>query len=235
MLRIAIVEDEIQESDLLIDFLHRYEEENGEKFEIRVFDSAAKFHFHFHSNFDLIFMDIELPDGNGMDIVKKIRETNQDVTVVFVTNMVQYAVKGYEVKAFDFIVKPVTYYNFSIKLKNVIASLNQRKDREIWISNKDGKMKIQVSTILYIEIIKHMAYFYTTKGEFNATISLSALEKELKDDHFELCNRCYLVNLRHVHAVKKGFVYVGDKELSISRSKQGDFLRALNRYLLGGN
>lgn len=233
MYRIAIVEDESEESDRLVGFLNRYQTEHSESFQIQVFSSASKFWFHFNSNFDLIFMDIELPDGNGMEVVREIRRVDENVTVIFVTNMAQYAVKGYEVRAFDFIVKPVTYYNFSVKLQNVLTIFNQNKDRDIWISNKDGKMKLSVSSILYIEIVKHMAYFYTSDGTYNATESLTSLKERLKNNHFALCNRCYLVNLKHVTAVKQGIVHVGPYRLGVSRSKQAEFLRVLNRYLAG--
>ncbi len=233
-LRIAVVEDEPSASDLLYGYLGRYSEEAQVGFQISRYYNATSFFEQFKGNFDIVFMDIELPDANGLDAVKKLRETDKDVLVVFVTNMAQFAVKGYEVQAFDFIVKPVSYYNFSVKLKNAIAAYNMKKDKTVWISNREGKRRINVSHIYYVEIVQHMLIYHTSDGTFNASGSLHTLEDELKGADFSLCNRCYLVNLRHVSAISQYTVTVGGVELQISRMKKSSFMRDLNNYLAGG-
>lgn len=235
MIRIAIVEDETSASDLLIDYLNKYANEKKEKFEIKVYSSSLMFLNEYKNNFDIVFMDIELPDGNGLETIRKIRQLDNDVIVIFVTNMAQYAVKGYEVRAFDFIVKPVTYYNFSVKLENVLHCLEKKKDSEIWISNKEGKLKLKVSSIYYIEVVQHMCFYHTGNGKFKATGSLKNIEDTLEKMNFALCNRCYLVNLKYVTSVKKGIVVVNNEELVISRSKQAEFMKRLNDYLAEGD
>lgn len=235
MIRIAIVEDEITASDLLIDYLNKYANEKKEKFEIKVYSSSLMFLNEYKNNLDIVFMDIELPDGNGLDTIRKIRQLDNDVIVIFVTNMAQYAVKGYEVRAFDFIVKPVTYYNFSVKLENVLHCFEKKKDSEIWISNKEGKLKLKVSSIYYIEVVQHMCFYHTSNGNFKATGSLKNIEDTLEKMNFALCNRCYLVNLKYVTSVKKGIVVVNNEELIISRSKQAEFMKRLNDYLAEGD
>ncbi len=235
MIRIAIVEDEKNSSDLLVNYLEKYSNDKNIRFDVKTFFTRNQILNNYNNNFDVIFMDIELPDGNGLETIRKIREVDKNVIVVFVTNMAQYAVKGYEVRAFDFIVKPVTSYNFYIKLDNILNLFEQKKDDEIWISNKDGKMKLNISSIYYIEVIQHMCIYHTKEGNFKATGSLNNIEKTLSKYNFSLCNRCYLVNLRYVTSVKKGFVLINNEELIISRAKQASFMKDLNDFLAEGD
>ncbi len=235
MIRIAIVEDEKNSSDLLVNYLEKYSNDKNIRFDVKTFFSCNQILNNYSNNFDIIFMDIELPDGNGLETIRKIREVDKNVIVIFVTNMAQYAVKGYEVRAFDFIVKPVTSYNFYIKLDNILNLFEQKKDDEIWISNKDGKMKLNISSIYYIEVIQHMCIYHTKDGNYKATGSLNNIEKTLSKYNFSLCNRCYLVNLRYVTSVKKGFVLIDNEELIISRAKQASFMKDLNDFLAEGD
>ena len=235
MIRIAIVEDDKSSSELLVSYLERYSNDKNIKFDVKTFFSCNQILNNYNNNFDIIFMDIELPDGNGLETIRKIREVDKNVIVIFVTNMAQYAVKGYEVRAFDFIVKPVTSYNFYIKLDNILNLFEQKKDNEIWISNKDGKMKLNISSIYYIEVIQHMCIYHTKDGNYKATGSLNNIEKTLSKYNFSLCNRCYLVNLRYVTSVKKGFVLINNEELIISRAKQASFMKDLNDFLAEGD
>ena len=106
MINVAIVEDEKQAADRLCSLFCRYERERGEKFRVVVFSDPVTFLANYSPDYELIMMDIDMPDLNGMDAVRKLREADREVMVIFVTNLAQYAVKGYEVDAFDFIVKP---------------------------------------------------------------------------------------------------------------------------------
>ncbi len=130
--RVCVVEDNREHSDRLVAFLGKYSRERGKEFNVSVYGDALSFLGEFCGNFDLIFMDIELPYRNGMDVVKQIREKDKKVIVVFVTNMAQYAVKGYEVDAFDFIVKPIHYSAFAIKLDRALERLgNDARQRDL--------------------------------------------------------------------------------------------------------
>lgn len=94
MIRIAIVEDEKNSSDLLVNYLEKYSNDKNIRFDVKTFFSCNQILNNYNNNFDIIFMDIELPDGNGLETIRKIREVDKNVIVIFVTNMAQYAVKG---------------------------------------------------------------------------------------------------------------------------------------------
>ena len=232
-INICVVEDDLLALNTLIEYLEKFQLENNVSFSIDKFSSAKTFVDCSNVNYDIIFMDIELPDGNGMELIREVRKFDKNVIVIFVTNLVQYAVKGYEVHAYDFIVKPISYYNFYVKLLSVLDNIEKNIDKEIWISNRDGKEKISVSSIYYIEVVQHMLYYHTSRGIFQATGSLNVLEGTLKENHFVSCNRCYLVNLKYVKAVKQNYVIVGEDSLLISRYRKNEFIKSLNDYLAG--
>lgn len=236
MIRVAIVEDEASQADLLCSYLAKYSGEHGCKLSVSRYGRAAEFLAAAEGNaFDIVFMDIELPDGNGMDAVRKLRETDRRTLVIFVTNLAQYAVKGYEVRAFDFIVKPVAYYNFILKFSAAIDSLQTNKDIEIWIKNKEGRVRLYASQIIYVEVLKHYLTYHTKDGEYTALGSIGSAAEQLKDSTFVFCNRCYLVNLKYVSQVTQTAALVGGEWLAVSRHKRADFLKSLNDFLAGGN
>ncbi len=235
MIKIAIVEDDKAQADLLSQYLDSYGNENKCDFEITHFDRAEKFLENCNGNFEIVFMDIELPDGNGMDVVRKMRETDKTTLVIFVTNLAQYAVKGYEVRAFDFIVKPIAYYNFTLKFSSALDSLETKKEIEIWIKTREGRIKLSASRIVYVEVVKHYLTYHTKDGNFTALGSIGNAADELKGSSFSFCNRCYLVNLKYVTQVTQTQTLVNGEWLQISRPKRADFLKDLNDYLAGGN
>lgn len=232
-LRIALVEDDKNAQRELLGFFDKYKEEYKQPFAVSVFDTATAFSVS-ENSYDIIFMDIMLPDGNGMDIVRKLRENKINTPVIFVTNMVQYAIKGYEVHAFDFIVKPVNYYNFKLKLTEAVNYIDRCREKQIWINTKNSKRKLDVSKIIYVDIINHYVTYHTTEGEFSSFGSLLDVQSKLGGRNFILCNRCYLVNLDYVKSVTANSVLVGDTELQISRQKRAEFMKALNEYVAEG-
>ena len=108
MWNIAIIEDEEAMSNQLVSYFAKFGKENNESFSFAIFNNAETFLKNYKKEYSVVLMDINLPGMNGMECVKKLREIDDTVLVVFVTNLSQFAVDGYEVKAFDFVVKPIS-------------------------------------------------------------------------------------------------------------------------------
>lgn len=87
---------------------------------------------------DIVFMDIEMPQMNGIEAAKKLRAFDTQCSLIFVTNMARYAVAGYEVDAMDFLVKPVGYFNFSMKLKKAVQIQKEKKNTYVLLHTRDG-------------------------------------------------------------------------------------------------
>ena len=116
MPRIAVVDDQPDMRQQLCSMIDQYSRENNCMLEVTAFSDGAQIITNYCKGFDIIFLDIEMPELGGMDAAERIRTVDPDVVLVFVTNMAQYAIRGYEVDALDFVLKPVNYYQFSTKL-----------------------------------------------------------------------------------------------------------------------
>ena len=231
---VAIVEDSPAEAELLRSYFARFTREHGVDFTLTCFASGEEFLNKYRPAYDLVLMDIGLPGHNGMETAAALRERDRSVTLIFVTNMAQFAVKGYEVDAFDFVVKPVGYSNFALKLQRALNKLDTRRDTEVLVTLSDSMVRLSASQIKYIEISGHRMVYHTTDGELYAYGNLKEVEATLGGGMFARCNNCYLVNLNYVRAVQGHTVTVGSDELQISRPRRKAFIQALNDYLGGG-
>lgn len=230
MIRIAIVEDEKQASDLLGGYVERYFGNSGGDYRLTVFDNALKFLDGYKADHDIVFMDIEMPDLDGMKAAEQLRTVDQSVIIVFVTNMQQYAVKGYAVGALDFIVKPVEYFSFSTLMDKAGRVLASRAGKEIAVKSDSGMRRVSVSRIRYIEVRRHRLTFHTEDGDFEAWGNLRDIEAELPPDLFSRCNIGYLVSLPHVAGVEGEEVVIWRERLKISRPRRKEFLADLARH-----
>ena len=134
MKNIAILEDEDGAAELLISYIEKYSAVTGQKFEIMRFKSAVEFLADYKSVYAVIFSDIQMPEMNGMDAAVELRKRDKTVSIIFITNLVQYAQRGYEVDAVSFLVKPVSYFDFSMKFKKALDIYVMNEERSFRIS-----------------------------------------------------------------------------------------------------
>ena len=229
VVHVAIVEDEQIHQDTLKAYLQRYESENDVSFHIDVFANPILLLENYKPVYDLIFMDIQMPDINGMETARRLRAMDRNVLLVFVTSLAQYAIEGYEVAAMDYILKPVQYYSFAMKLTKAIWRIDADSGDAIKIANNSGSSRLRLKDILYIEISGHTITYHTLDGgSFSGTGTLSEVEEKLRDKRFARCNSCYLVNLQYVTHVKGYQLQLKDgTELQISQPRKKAFLQAM--------
>jgi len=234
MLKVAVVENDKSDADILISYLKRYEKERSSPFDVVSFCDAVSFLEEYRPVYDIVFMDIDMPYLNGMNAAFKLREVDAEVALMFVTNLQQYAVKGYEVRALDYILKPVNYYDFSMKIEAAIKYVNSRTDKEkISINLGRGILRLAVKDIAYIEVYGHKLIYHTAEKNYEGAGPLKNIESDGALKNFIKCNSCYFVNPDYVEKVDGYTVYVGGDALAISHPRRTEFLKALNCYLGG--
>lgn len=231
---VAVVEDEPSEAGILQMYFKRYTSEHGDTFQIEYFQDGSKFLTAYQPIYDLVLMDIHLPGFSGMETAARLRKLDQSVALIFVTSLSRYAAKGYEVDAMDFLVKPVGYPNFSVKIQRALHRRQSTCRTDLLISIPNGVYRISASHIKYIEISDHSLVYHTTEGDLTSYGNLKTVEAQLDSSQFIRCNRCYLVNLAFVRGISGSSLLVAGDTLQISRPKRSAVLEALNAYLGGG-
>lgn len=231
MIRIAVVEDEELYALQIVDFLKRYEEEKHEEVQITVYRDGDGILEGYRAQFDIIFMDIQMRFVDGMTAAEEIRKMDSEVIIIFITNMAQYAIRGYEVNALDYILKPVHYFAFSQKLQRAVYRMKKRHVRHITVPVKGGILRLESSDIYYVESQGHHLIYHTREGEVMSGGTMKSAEEALRGMNFSRGNKCYLINLEHVEGVKEKCALVkGAGNLLLSRSGMKSFMLDLTSY-----
>lgn len=230
---VALVEDNPAEAGLLQEYFRRYCSDNDVNIEVKWFAEGEKFLLNYQPVYDLVLMDINLPALNGMDTATRLRRLDSSVALIFVTSLARYAIRGYEVDAMDFLLKPVSYPMFCARIQRALHKCRQEQNQTVLINLSDGVYRIATSRIKYVEVADHCLVYHTTEGNLNTYGKLKDVEEKLDSTQFIRCNRCYLVNLAFVRAVHGLTLVVGGEELQISRPKRNAVMEALNDYLGG--
>ncbi len=238
MLNIAIVDDEKNIADALNEILARYAEERKIEYHTDWYSNPVQFLTQYTDRYELVLLDIDMPDMNGLDTAKKLREMDDIVSLIFVTNMRQYAINGYGVNADDFIVKPVSYYDLAMKLDRVLKKDLRRTADVVPVKNEGSVKFISLRIVRYVEVLKHRLIYHTLDGDFEQRGTLKKLEPIFIKNHFARCNNYCFVNLRYVEGID-GFTCIvsygrnSEKkdEVIISHPRKKEFVAELGRYL----
>ena len=231
MIRIAIVEDDITYSNQLEGYLHKYETEYGEAFEITTYTDGNLIVGDYHSQFDIILMDIEMQYMDGMSAAEAIRRVDKEVVIIFITYTPQYAIRGYAVEALDYIVKPISYFAFSQRLARAIIRMKKREQKSVIISVKGGVVRLPVNSIYYIESQGHDIIYHTSSGDYVTSGTLKDAEEALASLHFFRGSKWYLINLSQVEGLEESAAKLkGGSSVVLSRGRKKEFMEALAQY-----
>lgn len=231
MISLAIVEDEAAYTQQLQQYLTRYQQESGETLEISTFTDGDEIVEGYRAQYDIILLDVEMKFMDGMTAAEEIRRVDPEVVIIFITNMAQYAIRGYAVDALDYVLKPVSYFAFSQRLDRAIARMKKRARRYMTIAIKGGAQKLDISAIYYVESQGHTLIYHTAVGRFDTLGTMKEAEEKLEGQGFFRCNKGYLVNLEHVDGIREGCALVHGENLLISRARKNDFLEALANHV----
>ena len=234
MIQIAIVEDDPAARLRIRECLDYVSAENQIVFDIHEFSSGFSFVGQYQPGFDIVFMDIEMPGMNGMDTARALRKIDTNVVLIFVTNMAQYAISGYEVEALDFVLKPINKYSFALKVKRAVARTTKHTDDYITIKTDGGIHRERIAAVKYLEMDGHYVIYHTISGNYAEYSTMKDAEAKINRPYFVRCNRSFLVNLRYVKSLQKDVILVDGDELIISRPQRKAFLEALSEYMGGG-
>ncbi len=233
MYKIAIVDDDLEIQRQLIQYINTFEKEEEEKFHCVTYTDASQLIEGFKNDVDIILMDIEMKETDGMTGARYIRNQGSDVVIIFVTNMASFAIKGYQVNAMSYIVKPIVYIDFAQQIKKALKKIKYRNSAYILLNRNNELIRVDVSKICYMEKSEHRVLVKTETEELYINSTIKKLEQEVKPYHFVRCNSGVLVSLSHVEGVEDNVVCIGEARLPISRPKKKNFMNALSEFIGG--
>lgn len=235
MYRAIIVEDDQGAADALRAHLSRFGNEAQVEFSVEVLSSALELLETRHPC-DIYFLDIGLPGVNGMEAAQIIRQTDEVTPIVFVTDLAQYAVRGYSVDALDFMVKPVGYQDFALRMRRALRVMARNDGARVTLPTATGLRVVALRDVVFVEIIKHDLYWHVAgvAEPLRMRGSLKALEEELPQDRFCRIAAGYIVNMGHITAAGGSEVTMSDgTRLAVSRSRKAEALAAFSRFAGG--
>ena len=233
MLRLAVVEDENRQAQVLTEYAARYGKERQIEVVCNRFQNGLLFLEAYRGHYDAILLDIAMPLMDGMECAKRLREQDEQVPIIFITSMGQYALKGYEVEAMAFMIKPVSYGEFGMKMDRIVRRLRTRQTASYAIAQKDGAKVVDVTDIYYVEVLSHNLIFHTRSGVFETYGKLGALEEDARFSGFIKPSPSYLVNCSHIANIGKDTLEVGGDTVPLSRRRRKECLEKLAQVIGG--
>jgi len=216
--RIAVVDDCATDTEYVQKMVEEWLVMRNETAQIKPFPSAEAFLFTYEDNtaWDILLLDIEMKEMNGMELAKKLRESNSAVQLVFITGYPDFMAEGYEVSALHYLMKPVSKEKLQTVLDKAVTGLT-KSEKMLSVTFDRQTDLVPLSRILYIEAQKQYVLIHTEEKEYRMKASLTEM-KEQTDEFFFPCQRSFLVNLRHVVRIKSDCVVLKSREeVPISR------------------
>lgn len=194
-INVGIVEDDPLYTKELSEKIHQWENQNYCKIQLTAFDSVEAVLSNGFHPFDLLFLDIQLKDGNGVDLAKQMRENNYTGELVFLTSFQEYVFEGYHVHALNYLLKPASYESIKNCLDSVFSNIHD--DNYIY-RYRDCVVRLPYHSIIYFSSSNHQTAIHTTTGEtLLQTESLRNILQHLPDQ-FVRCHRTTVINMQHV-------------------------------------
>jgi len=173
--------------------------------------------------YDIYILDVVMPRMNGIELGEYLRDKGFDGRILYLTSSEEYAIDSFKVKAFNYILKPVTRENLFKAMDDVRASIAHRSEKSFILKTRENSIKLTYDSVLYAELNKRSLLYHVTSGRVLESTSIRTSFQEataelLDDDRFVACGNSTLVNLHHVTAVEKeSITFKNGEKLFLSR------------------
>ena len=224
--KIAICDDEQNQIEYITSIVASWSAHEGHGCEIRTFASAEAFLFEYEEDkaYDILLLDVEMKNMNGIELAKRIRKDNNRAEIIFITSHFEFVGEGYEVDALHYLIKPIS----AEKLTQVLIKAAEKilvEPPSVVISCEGETVKLYEADIRYVESFLHYIVIHTKDNEYKIKENISVFENKVSDVFYRI-HRSYLVSLKYITRISRTSVNIGNTELPLSRGKYDNINRA---------
>ncbi|TAF32068.1 MAG: DNA-binding response regulator [Cytophagales bacterium] len=223
-----VVDDEEFSRNVVKHYISKTE---GLKFLAECESAADAFNVLKTNEVDIVFLDVEMPEMSGLDLMKALDDTPQ---IVMITSRPNYAVEAFEYKVTDYLVKPVNYARFlkavskaESNLKATNVTVENQKD-EVFVKADNKIIKLKLSEILFVEALSDYVILNTAKRKYIIHSTMKGLEKKLPESDFIRVHRSYIINMNKIESIEDLSVTMPGKSIPIGASFKNSFMKRLN-------
>ena len=231
-MNIIICDDCYEDRTFLNNLLREYEKSSTEHFNITEYASGTGLckDKEALSNCQIVFLDINMEEQDGLKTAIKIKELYPDIYIVLVTAYMSYSLEGYKVKASRFLLKDDLEHTIKECMDSLIGELH-KKDCYVELSFVEGQIRLQTDDIIYIETAKHKNVFYTKKQAYTIYKKMDEIEEELAEFGFVRVHQSFLVNMRYIEKISSYVLrLITGKEISVPKSRYQEVKRIFALY-----
>lgn len=232
MYRVVLCDDEEATLAQLVQFLNQIESERHWKLSVACCHSGEELLDMPLNQTDLLILDIGMDGISGMEAAHILRDRGEDMSMIFLTSMVQHALEGYDVHAYAFLPKPVTYETFAGKVVEALEMISRQRGLSIPLKRGMDTEYVNAQDILYIDVQDHNIRLVLPEGSRTYYTKLSAIESQLDGQGFFRCHKSFLVSYRHIRAIRPDHLVMsnGDR-VPLSKHRRREFLADFSRYM----
>ena len=231
MIRIAICDDEKHMSDHIRSMVSDFFRKKNREISLRMFSSGEEL-LSYNGQIDILFLDIQMKDMDGMETARKLRADKFRGFLVFITVLKEMVFQSFEVQAYDYLVKPVDDKQFEKTMERLYASMQNASEDSLLVQKGYEGRIIREDEIVFCEIIDRKIYLNLASGEVvDYYERIENLETKL-NNRFYRCHRSYLINLKHLKGYKNGTACMDNgKEIPVSRLRSREFSGVVLQYM----
>lgn len=235
MIRIAIVDDEKQIRKAIFLMIYNYFLDNALEYKVVPFSDGEEL-INSDLKFDIIFLDIEMKNVNGIQAAQHIRKKDMNVPIVYITGYVDYWRRAYKVHAFDFISKPATQEQINSVLNDFLSTVYKKNKVKISLRTNEGMMLVNLDEIRYFYITdkKKITLNTVNRNDIIVKENIGDLYERLNKDMFYMPHRCCIINLKYVRNVTKDRLIILDNDdfFPLSQRKKQEFMNLLSKQIV---
>jgi len=231
-LKIAICDDDASQRIFLNEIVTAWAGKCRHMVECKEYADAKSFLFDYEEekDFDILLLDVEMPEISGIELAKAVRRENAAVQIIFITGFYEYFSDGFDVSALHYLIKPADAAKLNPVLDKAVHNLHYRQ-RSVLLSTAEGDIKVSLADILYVESENVYMLVHTPGKTYRTRMSLAKFAEALDETFFKV-HRSYIVGLKYIKKITRNEVtMINGDTIPISRGLYDAVHGALVKFL----